>query len=100
MSPRSPPKSELSPSFRGTALSLYGKHFSKVAGEASEDVEDFSIFFQSGEHPALMVNCLLQGEAYSGAHEGAPVSSEVTGPHQVVLWRQRPIKQTPHPIIP
>jgi hypothetical protein len=43
MSPRSPPKSVLSPSFRGTALSLYGKHFSKVAGEASEDVEDFSI---------------------------------------------------------
>lgn len=72
---RSDPKSVLPHFFRGIALSLSGKDFWKVAGEASEDVESlFVCLLPKGEHPALMVNCCPEGDSYIGTHDGAPIS--------------------------
>lgn len=61
-----------------------GSTFSKLQEMPQRLLKAFPLLFFTGqEHPTLMANCLLQGEAYCGTHDGAPISSEVTDTHQV-----------------
>ena len=98
MAMRAHPRSVLALPSGALPSPFMGSTFRKLQEKPQRMLKAFpSLFFQSGEHPVLMVNCPPKGVAYSGTHDGAPVSSEVTDPHQVVLWRQKPVRQAPHP---
>ena len=107
MSLRSHPRSARSLPSGALPSLLMGSTFSTLQEKPQRLLKAFPpLFFQGQEHPTLMANCPLQVEAYSGTHDGVPVSSEVTDPHQVPLWRKtlfggRSQLSKPHvPIIP
>ena len=71
-------KTAHSPYFMDIALSLCGTHFWKTEGEASPRMlKDFaSVFFQTGEHPDLTVNCPPEGVTFSGTQVCLPMSHQ------------------------